>query len=375
MDNNDQINKNLTEIIVDFTKSDFGEMIINVNYNETLSKERKQLENNTIPFSNNIMIIYIDSVSRNNALRQLKKTISFFEKFVSYKGGFHERYAKENFHSFQFFKYHAFLEYTPGNFPRLFYGKYRKEIKLVRITKYLKENGYITSYASDYCLRDNTRTFHSIGMDEIDDHQMIICDPNIESFNKHSIRCLYGKINGEFTLEYTNKFWRAYKDNRKFSLFVSNEAHEGSLETLKYLDNIIFNHLKSLYDDNLFKESSIFLLSDHGCTMPSIYYLNDFYKYEGQLPMLFVIINDRKDISYNEQYLNIYENQQAFITAYDIYNTIGHLIYGNKYENIKNKTKYDDTPKSPEGKSLFTKIDKKNRKSKNYKKMNVKVCV
>jgi hypothetical protein len=103
--------------------------------------------------------------------------------------------------------------------------------------------------------------------------------------------------------------------------------------------------------------------------------LNDFYKYEGQLPMLFVIINDRKDISYNEQYLNIYENQQAFITAYDIYNTFGHLIYGNNYQNIKNKTEYNDTPKSSLGKSLFTKIDKKNRKPKNYKKMNKKVCV
>ena len=93
------------------------------------------------------------------------------------------------------------------------------------------------------------------------------------------------------------------------------------------------------------------------------------------LPMFFVIINDRKDISYSEQYSNIYDNQQAFITAYDIYNTIAHLIYGNNYEKIQERTTDSDTPKTPEGKSLFEKIDKKNRKSRNYKNMNHRVCV
>ena len=68
----------------------------------------------------------------------------------------------------------------------------------------------------------------------------------------------------------------------------------------------------------------------------------DFYRYKEHLPMLFLIINDRKNISYNERYLNIYENQQAFITAYDIYNTVAHLIFGNKYEYIQNKTIMED---------------------------------
>ena len=375
INNKNIINKNISEIIIDFSKNEYGEMIINVNYNETLSKERKKLENNTIPFSNNIMIIYLDSVSRANAIRQLKKTMNFFEKFISYKGGFHERYPTENFHTFQFFKYHSFKEHTRGNYPRLIYGNDRNTTKLVRITKYLKENGYITSYSGDYCIRDNTRTHHNLTIDEVDDHQMLLCDPNKENFNKNTIKCLYGKIHTEHLLEYTNQFWRIYKNNRKFSLIVTNDAHEGSLESLKYLDDLIINYLNSLYIDNLLKDSSIFLLSDHGVGMPSIYYFSDFYQYEQHLPMFFLIINDRKNISYSEQYSNIYDNQQAFITAYDIYNTIAHLIYGNKYEYIQNKTIYNDTPKSPYGKSLLTKIDKKNRTSKNYKNMVNYVCL
>ena len=172
------------------------------------------------------MIIYLDSVSRANSIRQLKKTMNFFEKFMSYKGGFHERYPTENFHSFQFFKYHSFTEHTRGNYPRLIYGNDRNTTKLVRITKYLKENGFITSYSGDECMRDNTRTLYKLIIDEVDDRQILLCDPNKENFNKNTIKCLYGKINTEHLLEYTNQFWRIYKNNRKFSLIVTNDAHE-----------------------------------------------------------------------------------------------------------------------------------------------------
>ena len=76
MDNKTQTEKifkegNIPEIIIDYTKNPDGEMVINLNFNETLSKIRKLKEKKINPYSNNIMILYIDSVSRNNALRQL----------------------------------------------------------------------------------------------------------------------------------------------------------------------------------------------------------------------------------------------------------------------------------------------------------------
>jgi hypothetical protein len=110
-------------------------------------------------------------------------------------------------------------------------------------------------------------------------------------------------------------------------------------------------------------------VSDHGVGMPSIYYPYDFYALEEHLPMLYMIINDRKNINYKEQYENIYENQQTFITSYDIYNTIGNLIYGDKYDTIKYKTENNDTPKSKYGQSLFNKINQKIRAPRFYKKI------
>jgi hypothetical protein len=103
IDNNTQ---NITEyeLILDFSKTEVGEYIIDLKYNESLSNERKLLENKNSPFSKNIMILFIDSVSRGNSIRQLTKTLNFFEKFMPYKGGFNPKYPEKIFHSFQFFK-------------------------------------------------------------------------------------------------------------------------------------------------------------------------------------------------------------------------------------------------------------------------------
>ena len=326
------------EIIVDFSNDSFGELFIDLKYNNSLSKERKKLESRNNPYSDNIMIIFLDSVSRVTSLKKLNKTLTFFEQFISYKGGFNEKYPEEKFHSFQFFK-------------------------------------YITNYCSHLCQKDNSRTLHNATLSELYDHQMLICDPNAPRYHRPIRKCLYGKDDVGFLFDYSEQFWRKYKDNRKLSLLVIDSAHEETNEVIKYLDNVIFNYLYSLYNDNLFKDSSIFLLSDHGLGIQSIYFIFEFYKLEAELPMLYIIINDRKNIGYKEQYGYIQENQQAFITAYDIYNTINHLLYGDQYKYIINLTDEVPTPKTHLGNSLLEKIDTKSRKSKNYEFMNHNICI
>ena len=343
------------EIIVDFSKDPSGELLINVKYNDTLSKERKKLENLNNPYSNNILILFLDSVSRVSSLKQLNKTLNFFEKFISYEGGFNENFPEEKFHSFQFFKYHSFEGRTAGN--------------------YFKENGYITNYCSHLCQKDNAKTLHNATQSELYDHQMLLCDPNSPRYSKPIRKCLYGKDDVGFLFDYSEQFWRKYKHNRKFSTLIIDSAHEETGEVLKHLDDIIFNYLYSLYNENLFKDTSIFLVSDHGLGIQSVYYTFQVYKFEGVLPMLYVIINDRKNTSYHDQYSNIQQNQQIFITAYDIYNTFNHLLYGDNYKNILNLTDEKPTPKSPLGISLLDKIDGQSRKSKNYEYMEYNVCI
>ena len=86
---------------------------------------------------------------------------------------------------------------------------------------------------------------------------------------------------------------------------MTNDGHEGTLEVAKYVDNIIFTFLNKLFNDDLLKDSSIILLSDHGVGMPSIYYPYNFYKLEEQLPILYIIVHNRKNIMMNCN-INIY---------------------------------------------------------------------
>jgi hypothetical protein len=291
---------------------------------------------------------------------------------MSYKGFSHEKYSSENFHSFQFFKYHSFKGHTAVNYPFLFYGQNRTSLNKSFITKFLKKNGFMTSEAIDCCGIDNIRTFHNFNEEDIFDHILSLCDPNNDDYNLNTIRCLYGKLNMEYLIEYTEQFWKKYKKNRKYSIILSNHAHEGTLTVIKYLDDMTSSFLNNLFNHNLLKDTIIFLLSDHGSGMPSIYHLIDFYKIEINLPILLILISDRKNISYEEQYKNIYENQQNFITPFDIYNSIGNIIYGKKYETIEDISKNNYTCKSPFGISLFDRIDSKGRYPKKYKYLGVR---
>ena len=366
------------ELIVDYKNNPYGEIIIDLKFNKTLSEERKKLESNVIPYAKNLIMLYIDSVSRANSMRQLKKTLKFIEQFMPYKGKYNQNFKTEKFHSFQFLKYHSFKGYTFENYPRIFYGN-RAGSNVIRITKYFKENGYVTSYSNEMCLRELTSTLHNMKYEEIGDHELILCDPNRKHANLLVKKCLYNKITTSYLYEYGNQFWRKYINNRRFLIIASNDGHEGTLEVLKYLDFTIFTFLNNLFNENLLKDTTIFLLSDHGTAIPSPYYMNKFYQTERFLPMLYIICNDRKNISYNEQYQYINQNQQILITAYDIYNTIGNLLYGDNYKYIKNKTFFKDTPKSMYGISLFKEIKTKDRKPNNYNdnvnKMELDICV
>ena len=384
MDDNETLFKffkeKMPEVQIDFTNINDYKLIIDLHFNETLSKERKILEKNSEPYSNNILILYFDSLSRANALRQLKKTTKFFEKFMGYKGNFNYKYPSENFHSFQFFKYHSFNGYTGVNFPFLFYGKNRTETNKSLITKFFKENGFITSGAMDWYFIDNIRTYHNYTQEDMYDHLLLLCDPNNDHYSINTLRCLYGKQNTEYLIEYINQFWEKYRNNRKYSIIIDNHAHEGTLTVIKYIDEIIANFLNNLFNNNLLKDTSVFLLSDHGVGMPSIYYSSDFYQREYDLPLLLLIINDRKNITYEKQYKYIYENQQSFITSFDIYNTFGNLLYGNRYDTIENNTQERIAFKSPFGKSLFDRINPKQRNPMKYKYLGIygisnKTCI
>ena len=384
MDNVTQTN-NLTsdpEVIIDYTKNQYGDLKMNVHFNKTLSDLRKSQEINTKPLYKNILMVYVDGVSRPHFLRKFKKTSKFISQFIEYNN-------TSKFQSFQFFKVHSYPGHTVGNLYRMIYGKPVQIKKSKSIIHYFKENGFITAQVNDFCSKepDSYKGFYYKQDQEREyeefDHEFITldCDPNYEFKTGKATflrgycavvkRCVYGKQNVDYFFEYAAKFWETYKTNRKFLKFHISTAHESTGEVVKYTDEPLYNFITNLYEKNLLDDTLVLFSSDHGLHMPTVHHLLNSEDYENEkfLPHLFAIVSKKNDKSYEEQFGNIYDNQQNFITTMDMYNTFSHVIYGDQYYNLETQNEFINTPKSKDAYSIFEKIPR-NRNCENYGEMN-----
>ena len=351
-----------SEVIVHYDEKGKGNVEINVTRDENLAKTRNELAKNFPVKYENILFIYIDAISRNHFKRKLPKTSIFIKRYLhnyQYKAGI--------LNAYQFMKYSNFKGTTQENTMPMFYGDSMQNSAGISILKYFKNKGYITCGSENLCHRElfaiqgykNEFTeFESF------DHEnyALFCDPNYCVPNNpfgffqgmYSIyrRCLYGKDTSEYVFEYGNKFWEAYKNERKFVRLSFIDAHEGTMEVIKYLDDYLFKFLTSFVDNYLNDKTAIIIASDHGQNMISLHtFMNsqDFI-YERTLGSLFILLPD------NDNYdpYPIEQNEQRFVTPYDIHDTLIDFAGGNSNEYSNN------------GQSLLKEINGLNRNCLKY---------
>ena len=334
---------------------------MNINKNVTLEKERKSL---SIPNAKikNIIMIYFDTLSRAHFHRRF----SDFSSFISDL----DDLTNNNYASFEFMKYHTFG--TEGFNPTLlsmFFGKnsFTHE-KPIHIISHLKKKGYITAQSANVCSQNlNKNINYEIINDKFDyENIAMFCDPlynlaniknsNIKGINSSIKRCLYGKNSYEYVFNYGKIFWDAYPNNNKFLLLGLFDGSEKSGEVMKYMDNALSDFLLDLINEKKFHRTALFLVSSTGELKMGIYNkMNTEYFYEKNLGSFFLVLH-RAGI---EQDIidKIKINEQSFVTAYDIYDSllsIGYNCYDdNCWKEIKNKSK--------NGKSVFSLIDGKKR--------------
>ena len=401
MDNKEQLDelgeKEKPEVVLDYTNNEYGDINININYDDELSKERKKLEEKTNPLYENIIFIFFDAISRNHFSRVYKKTSEFIEKFFKYEGANNEKDNSQKYHGFQFFKQHSFKDFTLGNNLPMFYGKPYYYKTTESITGELKDNGFVTCNVNGICNKEafyyDWQLKENMERNYIEfDHEMFAlnCDPNIfDVINPHSIglgessvfrRCLYGKENVEYLFEYGIKFLEAYNNNRKYLRFSIQNGHELTGQVSKYVDKYLYDFLNYIFENNFLKNTTLILSSDHGLNILVLYKLFQSQDQDIELnnPLLIIILSDKKDKSYEEQYQNIYKNQQTFITTYDVYHTLKHIINGDDIpitiNNIENNGEIFEPQKHFLGASLFNYINPSERYCSNYIDINNCIC-
>ena len=349
------------EVEVFFDENNYGMIKINATRNETLSAERKIIAKDKNSLYNNVLIVYVDALSRNHFQRKIKKLSEYIEPFMLYN----LNETEKEYTAFQFMKYNTLKGLTLPNIKAMFYGVGLNETEGVNLVKFYKEQGYVTGHTGTTCGKEIFSVNGLLQSQHLDydnwDHENIamFCDENFFDW-KYPIykgvasvlkRCLYGKYGFEYMIEYAKQFWKLYPDNKKFFRIHFNEGHEGSMELVTYLADPLFEFVKYFFDNNLLDDTFMFIVSDHGNHMlgPWAIIRPQDYLIESTLATLFFIIPNNQKLYKNNLYDIIQKNQQTFVTPYDIHDTIVHLAYGT------------DTPHpfaySKKGSSLLIDID------------------
>jgi hypothetical protein len=333
-------NEPYPEVEVFFDENNHGMIKINVTRNESLSKERKKISENKHSLFNNVLIVYVDALSRNHFQRKMKKLTKFIEPFMIYN----LNETEKEYTAFQFMKYNTLRGLTLPNIKAMFYGVGLSDPEGVNLVKFYKEQGYVTGHTGTTCGKEIFSVNGLLRSQHLDyddwDHENIamFCDENFfdwrYSINKGVAsvlkRCLYGKYAFEYMFDYTKQFWKLYQDNKKFFRIHFNEGHEGSMELVTYLADPLFEFVKYFFDNNLLNDTFMYIVSDHGNHMlgPWAVLRPQDYIIETTLGTLFFILPNNDKLYKDGLYDIIHENQQIFITPYDIHDTMIHIAYG-----------------------------------------------
>ena len=359
---------NKPEIELKFDKqTQLGHIEMNIHKNMKLVNERKaiydKLPKENKPKYKNFLFIYIDALSRAHFMRKMKHTQTFLNKYYSKQLTSNSVY--------QMMKYHAFIYYTPPNVNPMFYGESMFNANGTNIIRAFKERGFITGQSNNICSRElyDLENDYTKDMDfESFDHENIamFCDPNFHNLENpftpylgpYSIkrRCLYGKDTFAHVLDYGELFWDTYQNESKFLRVAFQDAHEGTGEVVKYLDERLGKFLNSFLQKGYLEDTAVFIVSDHGNNMIGFYnvfQVEDFVM-EKTLASWFILLPNKET---KEEINNIIDNQQKIVTPYDIHDTMLDVIgYGSQ-------SKYH----SRFGQSIYKSINNKERDCLRYK--------
>ena len=369
----------IPETYVDFSddpddpNAKYGKIVFNLTKNETLVQERKKNEENNEVIFNNIIVLFIDALSRAHINRKMPKFKKWAEKLMQPES--------EDFINYQFIKFHSLGVHTPLNIKPAMFGESVLTANGIHVVNYLKEKGFITGQVDDYCSPEPYQlrpTFdHSNVTYGYFDHELIslFCEPNYFRaenpfpLNKGNCaifrRCLYGLDTFDYLFNYSKLFWRTYNGSRRFLRFQSQYSHEATGELINLMDGPLTKFLDDLMVSGDLNDTILFLFSDHGNHMAIHLSLlpTDDLGMEKIMPFFFFIVPKKNKKYQNDKFLdefyeNLYKNQQSFVTCYDIHDTIIHTIF--------NQTEKDMAPFSANGTSLFKRVDDKHRTCDDY---------
>ena len=363
---------NKSEAIIDFSdEKNLPKLIINVEYDEELSNNRKKMESKESLFRN-VFVVYLSGVSQFYFKNVLPKLSSFINKFSKISPDTDNQFSSNSYH---FNRYHSLSNDSFYNYFYTFYDSSinsndikknlinNENIEIKNHLKYFKENGYITGQSIDTC----SNFEHQIKNSEIFwDHEnmAIACDVNFLENIKNNNFCLYGNPFYTYHIDYAMQFWEKYKNNKKYFRLHFNYAHEKSGSLLSYLDQPLYDLFIKLNFNGLLDNTAVFFVSEYGGIQDNILYnfgVNSEKEINMKMGSFLLLMNKKNKLSDDENKI-VYNNQNKLVTSFDIYASLSHIAVGNTENKIKLYLN-----ESHKGESVFRIIDGNERKCVFYK--------
>lgn len=285
----------------------------------------------------NVLLVMLESTSRINSRRYLKKS---------------RRYLEKQLGAIEMLGYHKVGHNTHPNMGSLLTGKQENEAcftqtlemdKCPFIWKEYSKMGYITHLAEDVYRYSTRSKRQQEPTDYFDRPFYSALDESVSSVPKI---CLHGQRLQEVIFKRIRDIAEHMRNKQYFSLTMLHRGIHEYLEDLSNIDNSTFDLLKYLHNNNLLNNTILFLFGDHGMNKGRV--RKTFIgQLEERLPMMFVYVPKWFRIKYKDNYSNLVQNARHLTSHFDAHATLRHILH---------LQSNGDTFKSKHGISLFSKI-------------------
>lgn len=324
-------------------------------FDESVSKKAKTLTSqksiNSRPLG--ILLLVLDSVSKDSANRNLKNTMKYLQDQLS--GDYPEKYSVYDFDIAN-----SVARTTRENMVQILYGQnvtsHEKILKGLDLTNakhielqkkalwgYFNSIGYVTYFSFDtiydYLSKSTGRL---IKADHVFNNFWRVAK-KVYGYHDHldNQRCL-GEHNAHFySMNYTYQFFDNYKNHNRFGYAHITAAHEDT-GNIRTVDDDLKSFLGNLFQlfNNDREDLVVFLIGDHGRGNHELEFDVKGY-FENMLPMTFVIMNKELEERLGSEG-NLKHNSKRLMSRYDInlsLKTMGYEPFGGynqeKYQELK----------------------------------------